>query len=343
MSLKQNNRARLAIQSILQMLEKEGIEPELCLRQTGFTSEQLLNQGTDLPDRLEIKILDQALALLPQRAGYGIEAGQALQVDNFGVWGLAILTSPDLRSAFEIVSRFSNMSIMLSRVLLQEDDDTVSLVLDMQHLPITIHRYLFERYCALTINFLRDMLPDFDFSSAELWLPFDDADYQQALSKLTQLTVKTERPYFAISLASNLFDISFAKTDALIHAHFISECEQLLDNHQTLPDYAQRIRNYVLHNKAFNPKLSDVAKSLFISDRTLRRRLQEEDHSFSEVVLDTKMTLAKEWLMTAKLPVKVVAAQLDYSEPASFIRAFSKWFGVPPTEIQAHHVPLRYA
>ena len=339
---KNNNRANLAIQSIMNILENNGLDPALCLKDTGIIPHQVMDIDTDISDFLEIKIIEQALAALPAKAGYGIESGQSLHINNCGVWGLAILTSPDVRSAFETASRYSEMSIMLSKVNLEEMNDRVTFRLNVSHLPVSIHRFIFERYYATTLNFLQEMVPGYDFSDYRLLLPFSDPDYEQALSQLTQLTVIPDSPCYGIRASKELLDFPFPQSDSIIHQHFIAECEQVLRVHKQLPDHSQKIRDYILTNKAFFPRLSDVASSLFMSERTLKRRLQEEGHNFSEIVLDTKMALAKELLLTASLPVKVVAARLDYSEPASFIRAFGKWWGVSPSEIKPTQVPLRY-
>lgn len=306
MSWKDHSRANMAVQAMVNILDSEGLDPMLCLQGTDLTIAQILDVETKIPDELEIQVIEQALSLLPKKAGYGAKAGQALRITNFGIWGLAILTSPDVRSAFETMSRFSEMSIVLSKVSLRETHDQVAFVLDMSHLPVRIHNFMFERYYVMTVNFLREMVPEYDFSDFELHLPASDPVYEQELAALTKLKVVPGQFHYAVVASKTLLDYPFPKTDPLAHAHFMSECEGMLKAHKQLPDYAQSIRNYILQKQDFSPKLSVVAQSMCISERTLKRRLLEENHSFSQVVLDTKMTLAKELLLTAALPVKVV-------------------------------------
>lgn len=339
---KHHNRANASIQPVINILKNEGIDPELCLAGTPLTLDKITQADTEISDTMEIKIIEQALTLLPPRAGYGILAGQDLQLDNYGVWGLAVLTSPNVRSAFQTTSRFSEMSIMLSKVSLREGKDQVSLILDMGHLPRSIRPFIFERYFTMTVSFLQRMIPAYDFSKSELWLPFSDEVYETQLQALSGFSIKANAPYFAVSTSRSLLDYSFPKADSTIHSHFMAECESLLKSQTRLSDYSQRIRDYMLNEQVFSPKLASVAQSLFMSERTLRRRLAEEGHSFSDIVLDTKMRLAKELLVTASLPVKVVAARLEYAEPASFIRAFGKWWGVPPGKIKSTHIPVKY-
>ena len=337
MSWKDNRRANLTIQAIVNILESEGLDPALCLQGTGLEVEQILNVDSNIPDHIEIQVIEKALSILPQKIGYGFRAGQVLSMTHFGIWGLAILTSPNVRSALEAMSSFSDTSIVLSRISYRERNGRVAFVLDMRHLPVSIHRFMFERYYFVTLQFLQEMIPDYDLAEFELHLPFSDPDYAGELAAQTGLKVITNQPHFAIVASTSLLDAPLPNTDPVAHAHFVTECEGMLNENKKLLDCAQKIRNYILQEKNFSPKLSDVAHSLFISERTLRRRLQEENHSFQEVVLDTKMTLAKELLLAASLPVKVIATRLDYSESASFLRAFKKWWGVSPAEMRASY------
>ena len=334
MSWKDHRRANLTIQAIVNLLQAEGLEPELCIQGTGLSLEQLLNQETQIPNQVEITVIHNAISLLPVKAGYGISVAKTLRLTHFGIWGLAILTSPDLRSALEIMSRFSEMSIMLSRVSYRESKGRVAFVLDMQHLPVSIHRFMFERYYYTMIQFLQEMLPNYDMTEFELHLPFSDLEYVAQSAAITDLKIVPQQPHFALVASSGLLDVPLPNTAPLVHSHFVAECEGVLNEYKKLPDYAQEIRDYILQKQAFSPKLADVADSLFMSERTLKRRLQESNYSFKSVVMDTKMTLAKELLLAASLPVKVVASQLDYSDSASFLRAFKKWWGMSPTEMR---------
>lgn len=334
MSWKDHSRANFAVQAISNILDSHGLDPNLCLRGTGLTVEKVLDYETVIPNKLEVEIIERALSFLPDQAGYGIRAGRSLRITNFGVWGLAILTSPDIRSALEAMARFSELSVTVSKVSLRESGERLSFIIDMGHLPKSVHRFMFERYVSMTLNFLREVVPDFDFDLFELSLPFQDPIYERQLAELTALRVHSGEDEYCVSVSKKLLGYPFNATDPLAHSHFLAECESMLKEQKSLPDYAHQIRNYVLREKNFSPKLGVVAKVLCLSDRTLRRRLQEEGHSFNQVVLDTKMTLAKELLLTTSLPVKVVAERLDYSESASFVRAFKKWSGVSPAKIK---------
>jgi AraC-like DNA-binding protein len=86
------------------------------------------------------------------------------------------------------------------------------------------------------------------------------------------------------------------------------------------------------------PRLDAVAAELGLSDRTLRRRLQDKQTSFRAVVDEVVAPLARRYLTETALTVGEIAERLGYSEPASLVRAFRRWTGTTPDGYRmAHH------
>ena len=73
-------------------------------------------------------------------------------------------------------------------------------------------------------------------------------------------------------------------------------------------------------------------RQLHISDRTLRRRLQEESTSFKEILNEVRMTMAQEYLSNTTLSIQEIAYLLEYSEASNFHRAFKNWCNKTPND-----------
>lgn len=332
MSWKQHRRSNLSVQSIISIIESEGLNPLKCLEGTGMTAASILHIDTEISDETEIKILTKALDLLPDRAGYGILAGQTLRATTFGIWGLVIMTAPTIRHSLEAVIRFSEMSVLQSKMRMQQKDGKTCIFLDMQHLPKKVHHFLFERFIATCINFLKEMSPELSLDSWTLSLPSHDKEYITQLKQLTKMEIYTDQIGFALTCPDAFLDRPLEHTNSMMHAHFVQQCEQMLHSHQILPNNAQCVREYMIQESNFRPKLDAVAKANGMSGRTLRRRLEKDKVKFSEIVLDTKMTLAKEIISTTNMPIASVAFRFGYSEASSFARAYTKWWGQSPTK-----------
>jgi AraC-like DNA-binding protein len=78
-----------------------------------------------------------------------------------------------------------------------------------------------------------------------------------------------------------------------------------------------------------------VARSLGVTQRTLRRRLDAEGQSFSSIVHGTREALAERHLAAERHSLTDVSELLGFTAPSAFSRWFRQRFGVSPTEWRA--------
>ena len=83
--------------------------------------------------------------------------------------------------------------------------------------------------------------------------------------------------------------------------------------------------------------ISQVAARLHISERTLRRRLDNESTSFRAILDEIRDLLARDYLTKTQLSISDIAYFLDYAETVSFRRAFARWNGLTPSEYRKRH------
>jgi AraC-like DNA-binding protein len=76
--------------------------------------------------------------------------------------------------------------------------------------------------------------------------------------------------------------------------------------------------------------LRNLAELLYISERSLQRRLTESGTSFRQLQEETRFDLARQLLHETQDSVTEIGFELGYSNPANFTRAFQRWAGVSP-------------
>ncbi|MBS1119745.1 MAG: AraC family transcriptional regulator [Deltaproteobacteria bacterium] len=86
------------------------------------------------------------------------------------------------------------------------------------------------------------------------------------------------------------------------------------------------------------PTETSIAKSLGLSTRSLRRRLQESSTSFREVFAQARTQLAQDYLRNSTLPHAEIAFLLGFQELSAFYRAFRHWTGLTPGDFRREHV-----
>jgi AraC-like DNA-binding protein len=78
--------------------------------------------------------------------------------------------------------------------------------------------------------------------------------------------------------------------------------------------------------------MESVAASLAMSVPTLRRRLEEEGTTFTDLVDDVRRELAERYLRDPGRSISEIAALLGFAHAPAFHKAFRRWKGVTPTE-----------
>lgn len=86
------------------------------------------------------------------------------------------------------------------------------------------------------------------------------------------------------------------------------------------------------------PNIQAVAKELSMSDRTLQRRLTDENTSFKQLLVQAKHEQAREYLADPSIDIKEVAYLIGYEDQNSFYRAFRLWEGVTPSNWRTQHL-----
>jgi len=120
------------------------------------------------------------------------------------------------------------------------------------------------------------------------------------------------------------------QADELAAAGALSACRDLLEKRHARTGLSGQVRDLLLSNPAAMPAIPEVAATLHLSERSLRRRLDDEGTSYRALVDEVREQLATELLVTGRLPVEAVARRLGYAETASFTHAFRRWKGVSP-------------
>jgi AraC-like DNA-binding protein len=95
--------------------------------------------------------------------------------------------------------------------------------------------------------------------------------------------------------------------------------------------FTDRVRCAVLDTlRAGVSSGASVARLLGMSERTLRRRLEESGCTFRDVLDQTRMTAADRLLSDPGRTITEVAYALGFSEPSAFSRAYRRHYGISP-------------
>jgi len=82
------------------------------------------------------------------------------------------------------------------------------------------------------------------------------------------------------------------------------------------------------------PNSKQLAKSLDMSEQTMRRKLSDEGMSYQRLKDELRYSLANTLLAKRGLSISDISARLAFSEPRVFSRAYKQWSGISPKEFR---------
>ncbi len=164
--------------------------------------------------------------------------------------------------------------------------------------------------------------------------PSHAAFYKRAFT--TAITFDCE--HSQLFLPAQVLDTPVRTANRPQHVVFQQQCEEMLRGLNSALETTAAVRQLLIESAGDFLDISQVAKRLHVSERTLRRRLEVESTSFRSTVDEIRDLLAREYLSKTELTVAEIAHLLDYAETVSFRRAFVRWNGVTPSRYRKQHV-----
>ncbi|MAX98691.1 MAG: AraC family transcriptional regulator [Oceanospirillaceae bacterium] len=110
--------------------------------------------------------------------------------------------------------------------------------------------------------------------------------------------------------------------------------EQYLHKMNAL-SWSERVRNSLQAMlEQGEPGLADIAQVFNLSERTLRRYLQQENTSYRQLLEEVRREMAQYWLRRPQETITSVALRLGFSDSSNFSRAFQRWFQQTPGQFR---------
>jgi AraC-like DNA-binding protein len=134
-------------------------------------------------------------------------------------------------------------------------------------------------------------------------------------------------PEHGIALDAALLNMPLPQAEAHTADLAEAECRRLVEQRRPHAGLAGQVHQVLLDRSQEPPSLAEVAGTLHLSPRTLRRRLADEGVSYRSLLDEVRGQLAQELLLNGRLTVEEVAQRLGYAETSSFTHAFRRWTG----------------
>ncbi|MES2490781.1 MAG: AraC family transcriptional regulator [Pseudomonadota bacterium] len=300
----------------------------------GLTTDQLLNgkqiklddRDARLPESECAALFDRAATLLNDDA-IGLHAGEQIRPGHYGALGYVAMNCATLGEALAGLRRYH--ALVLDIGPMEQTMENGQLCLswnpDVKH-P---YRQMAEYNLAGLVTFSRwisgrrnnPLRIDFTYAA-----PANLTEHERVLG----CPIRFSQDRYRLVMAVEWLAQPLIQPDAAMRTMMEQLAErqmQSLTRGDAITDARAAIARHLGEGDV---ELSAIAKQLNLSSRTLQRKLQDANVSFTQLVDDVRRELAERYLADAALDLVDIAFLLGYSEQSAFTRAYKRWTGRAP-------------
>jgi AraC-like DNA-binding protein len=314
---------------MIQLAEELGVSSLRCVAGSGLARDELTDPAREIEGRQELIVLRNILRSLDPSVPFALMAGLRYHSSTHGMWGFAILSSPNLRSAIELALRYFDLSYSFNRVSFEVEGREARLLYDGSDNPDDLRAALIERDIAALITLERDNLGR-TIPMRSLRLRTPRPPYAAELERLCEVAPQFNAAVNCVGMEVATLETPQPLADDLGRQVCEEQCRALMERRRVRSGLAGRVRGQILRKPGEFPSMKTVAAELGMSTRTLRNQLGRETTSYRELVEEIRQTLAEQLLSASHLTVDEIAQRLGYADTSSFIMAFKRWKGVSP-------------
>lgn len=323
-----------AVKKLVTFVEDSGLDPAPMIAAADIDPVLVSDQDGRVPIVALHALWEQVLAKVPRADGAVIGAERYAPGD-YGLVGFVAMNSPTLGDALRQVVRF--LGLWTDEPGVELDDDGTLHIVYRAPFPDRIGlRFATEATPAEILNGAR-LLTQKHIRPKAVRFAHPGPRDSSAIDAFFGCKVAFRSPDCALVFEPEDLALPLPKADAQLGDYLRSVATQALEKRggsETSP--LDKIRGRIAEELQKGvPSLEQVAKALATSERTLRRRLEEEGTSFRELLDETRAGLARSYVSDKRLPLSEVAFLLGFSEPSAFHRAFKRWTGTTPNAWRA--------
>lgn len=297
---------------------------------------QVLQPGdqTRLSGPQQLRIIQNAKAINGSPL-LGLQLGRKLQPSAHGPIGYLALSSPDLITALQALRDFLPLRIAFAQLGLELTSQWLKCTLQVRlEVPEEERRMLLECF-ALLLQALVESVLGKPPAGARFEFAFPAPEYQATYSDYFNAPTCFSRTHSQLLLPAGLAYTANASGDPDSYRLAQDLCHKLLAEvpSQSLST-TDRVRRLLLSMPPAAANEEEIARALFVSKRTLARRLAREGSGYRQLREQLLAELAARHLQDSRLSVDSVAELLGYHDAANFRRAFHRWFGMAPRDFR---------
>ncbi len=305
---------------------------------TKISADRFIYDDTPI-DNDDQKTIFQNTLSISKELNYGLHLGETLAPPAHGTMGFLANCSPTLYTALEDFGKYLPTRVSFGDLGLSYNSEFVTGVLntiykDDQH----INRMVLEAFSISLILLIENIIGE-KFTEGEVHFIYDKPEYWQEYKDHISCKVLFNQPANKIFIPIKFKEHPNISSDFSTYQLYKELCQKQL-NELASDKYStsDRVRKQLLLAPPCKSMSEEsVASAMFVSKRTLSRRLKKEGTSFRKISSEVINSIAKSYLKETDIPIENIANLLSYHDSSSFRRAFKRVNTISPQAFRNEH------
>ena len=261
----------------------------------------------------------------------GLKAAREITRGDYGVLEYAARSAANWGEAMAVMGRYMRLINDALNFSLEVDGDRARIQLDSRiALPRAGADFQSAAFYISGAGFARDEAT----SEFEIWFthaqPESIDEYRLTFGRST---LRFGAPFNGFVFPKQLLEQPMKAADPQLHALIRQHAELLLAELPKGESLTERVRDLIAPQlEKGDPSITNIARQLRTSPRTLGRKLEREGTTFKQVLDELRRQLALRYVGSSELGLSEVAFLLGFSQSAAFHRAFKRWTSQTPLE-----------
>jgi AraC-like DNA-binding protein len=254
----------------------------------------------------------------------GVRIGTFMNLKSLGVIYQISLQTTVIQEALAYLKDYVNATLPVISIETSVSDLYASIVLKSKDDAKAEHKILLENILTVIAKELKVMAGT-DLK-IEIFSPGYHSGYPPEWEHADSYSIR----FVNGILKASMHDRSRWNLDILVPEYL-----RMIETLKQEESFASKVKIALLSMaKPELPDLAVVADNFNMTTRTFQRRLVSEKSSFREIMLDVKKQISYHLINHERFSVNDISDVLGFSETASFIHSFKKWYGNSPDKFR---------
>jgi AraC-like DNA-binding protein len=319
---------------LVDLVRRWDVAPSDLLADLGLGPDDLVDPLLTVPMPVMIALIERARTLTGEPA-LGFFLGLQMSVSAHGYLGFAVMSAPTLRDALALAIQYAPIRTTSLALRVEVSGASAAIVVD-ERADLGTARDVVLLGLLVGLWRIGNALLGREVTESRLEVTFPEPQYYARFRRANP-RVSFSRAANRLVFDPSLLEVRLVSADPAAMRLAREQCERLLESIASDAPVVEHVRRLVLRGDAGVRSFEELAATVRISPRTLRRRLADAQVSFSTLLDEARRDRALSLLRSRDVSTKDVAERVGYSNVANFMRAFRRWTGKTPAAYRREH------